>query len=190
MSSLEQWGPATWALFHSLAAKIRVDSFPIIGKQLLAIIVQIAYCLPCPDCANHAKTFFASFNHATVSSPSQLQNMLFHFHNLVNRRKHKSIFSFARLHSLYASKNLISVYNRFVRYFHTKGNMQMLAESFMRNRVLASLRSWLKRHIYLHFFIMPSIFIMPSTDTHTLTCDTHTLTCDTHTLTCDTHTLT
>ena len=165
MPSLEQWGPATWALFHCFAGRMRVESFPIVGKQLLFLFVQIASCLPCPECTGHAKKFFASFSLSTITSVEQLQNMLFHFHNRVNLRKGKAAFAFSSLSryssshssshssSSHSSFNLLSVYNIFVRFFHTKGDLTVLAESFHRSKVLAQFRHFLRLNLAKHFVI-------------------------------------
>ena len=56
--SPSQWGPPTWLFMHTLAEKIKEDSYPIIGKQLIYNIIQICNLLPCPDCSEHSKTFW------------------------------------------------------------------------------------------------------------------------------------
>ena len=54
------WGPNTWIFMHTLACKIKEDSFPIIGKQLVLYLIQISYNLPCPECSQHAKQFWSN----------------------------------------------------------------------------------------------------------------------------------
>jgi len=163
MPTLEEWGPATWRFFHTAAAKIRAESFPIIGKQLLYLIVQVCHNLPCPECREHATQFMAKMNHSTIKEKQHLKNMLYTFHNIVNRRKHKPPFNYEKLDATYEKLNLIEVYNTFIKYFHTRGNMQMISESFHRNQLLAKLQQWLKINIK-HFVVLPSI-IHPATTT-------------------------
>ena len=50
----------------------------------------------------------------------------------------------------YNTKNVIDTYNMFARNFNTKGNMNLINESFHRNMMLSSLRTWLMANI-IHF---------------------------------------
>ncbi len=188
MPTLEQWGPATWTLFHCFAAKIRDESFPIVGKQLLFFIVQISSCLPCPECTGHAKQFFADKVRASaICSKLHLVNMLYAFHNIVNRRKLKKIFDYSLLTS-YQSMHLISVYNNFVRYFHTKGNMLALSESFHRSQLLSKFRGWLRANLQ-HFHILPFSLNPKQINTTELNSDTTELNSDTTELNSDTESI-
>ena len=154
MPTLEQWGGATWTWFHTMAAKMRPESFPTIGKSLIQIIIQISSNLPCPECTAHAKEFFAKMNHHTIQTKQHLINMLHIFHNTVNRRTHKRVFDHDRLSPTYERLHLIQVYNNFIKNFHTKGNMQMLTESFHRTRLISVLQKWMLANIN-HFVVQP-----------------------------------
>ena len=35
------WGPSTWIFMHTLAAKIKETSFPLIGPNLITFLIQI-----------------------------------------------------------------------------------------------------------------------------------------------------
>jgi len=155
MPTLEQWGPATWTLFHCLAAKLHPESFTVIGKQLLFFFIQIAGCLPCPECTVHAKAFFAKLNHSLICSSIHLQNMLYAFHNIVNRRKIKPLFNHSFLCSTYEKMHIITVLDNFFRFFHTRGNLSMISDSFHRQRVLLHFRRWLRGNISQHFSVAP-----------------------------------
>ena len=45
------WGPCTWYLFHTLAEKVKEESFPLIKESLISLIIRICSNLPCPECA-------------------------------------------------------------------------------------------------------------------------------------------
>jgi hypothetical protein len=156
MPTIDQWGPATWIFFHTIAGKLKPNSFPIIGKQVLQLIIEISGNLPCPECAGHARAFFLKMNQRTIQTNQHLKNMLYTFHNIVNARLKKPIFNYERLDKTYEKYHLIHVYNNFVKNYHTKGNMQMLADSFQRQRILASLQQWFRRNLQ-HFQILPII---------------------------------
>lgn len=145
------WGPPTWVFIHTLAEKIKESSFPLIGPHLIFILIQICNNLPCPDCSVHARQFWSKVKTSNIKTKADLINLLFVFHNMVNKRKNQSPFKYESL-TYYQSKNLIDVYNSFAKNFNTKGNMNLINESFHRNMMLASLRSWLIGNL-IHFNI-------------------------------------
>ena len=145
------WGPPTWLFMHTLAEKIKESSFPLIGPQLILILIQICNNLPCPECALHAKQFWSKVKTANITIKTDLINLLFVFHNMVNKRKNMPPFKYENL-QYYKSKNVIDTYNLFSRNFNTKGNMNLINESFHRNMMLASLRSWLMSNL-THFVL-------------------------------------
>lgn len=147
--SPEYWGPAIWQLFHTLAQKIKADNYHIIRNDLINYILDICKLLPCPDCSSHAMQFWKKINFSTLKQPIDLQKALYVFHNSVNRRKDKSLFPYDKLH-IYANYPIIPVYNNFIRVFHTRGNMKLLAESFQRNRLIFKFKNWLTNNIH-HF---------------------------------------
>ena len=147
--SPSQWGPPTWMFLHTLAEKIKEESYPIIGKQLIINIMQICSFLPCPDCSEHSKTFWTNVKINNVQNKLDLINLLFVFHNTVNKRKQLLPFKYNDL-EYYKSKNVVETFNNFAKNYNTKGNMNLLTESFHRSRLLTSLRQWVINNIQ-HF---------------------------------------
>ena len=140
--SVSYWGPSTWVFMHTLAAKVKESDFPVIGPSLILLMIQISNNLPCPECAQHAKEFWSKVKTANIKSKTDLINLLYVFHNMVNKRKTYQPFRSENL-GYYNTKNIIDTYNIFAKNFNTKGNMSLINESFHRNRMLASLRTWL-----------------------------------------------
>jgi len=149
--SPNEWGPPTWIFIHTLAHKIKEDSFPIISQQLILQIQQICFHLPCPECAQHARLFWSKVKIVNILTRTDLINLLFVFHNTVNRRKVYKPFRHDSL-AIYDNILLIESYNRFVKVFNTKGNMNLLNESFRRKIMLTLLRKWLMTNWH-HFNI-------------------------------------
>jgi hypothetical protein len=143
------WGNPTWALFHTLANHVSEESFSKIKPGLIFTIMQICNHLPCPECSIHAKSFWRKTNVSAIHTKQDLINVLFVFHNCVNKRKRKAIFKFEDL-SQYNHYNLLQVFNSFVRRFNTKGNMKMLADTFHRTQLLVRVKKWLVENI-IHF---------------------------------------
>jgi len=140
------WGPSTWIFMHTLAAKIKETSFPVIGPNLILILIQICNNLPCPECSQHARQFWNKVKTANIKNKTDLINLLFVFHNMVNKRKEYPPYKYENL-KYYETRNVIETYNIFSRNFNTKGNMNLINESFHRNRMLASLRTWMMGNI-------------------------------------------
>ena len=76
-------------------------------------------------------------------------NLLFVFHNMVNKRKRLLPFKYVDL-QYYKTRNIIEAHNKFANNFNTKGNMSLINESFHRNRTLFSIKSWLMKNL-THF---------------------------------------
>lgn len=146
MSSISLWGPSTWIFFHTLAEKIKEDKFIIIKSELHNILLQISYNLPCPDCANHAKIFWSKVNFNNVNTKTDLKNILFTFHNIVNKRKNKQLYKYEDLNN-YKNNQLIQSFNNFIKNFHTHGNMKLINESWRRTILLLQIKKWFLKNL-------------------------------------------
>jgi len=93
MSGLYRWAPPTWIFFHTFAAKVNKQFFEANRDQCLSIIKMTCSSLPCPECTGHATTFMNTVNGNNVKTKEDLINMLFTFHNTVNRRVGKAQFT-------------------------------------------------------------------------------------------------
>ena len=141
------WGPPTWILFHTLIEKMTDDGFNKVGLQLFRYFKRICNNLPCPDCAQHATQFLSRVNIANIKSKTDLKNMFYLFHNVVNKRKNKSMYNVNNLEQHYKSNNTINVYNNFIKNFKTKGNMRLLADAFQRTILLKEFKKWIMENI-------------------------------------------
>ena len=144
--SPSQWGPPTWMFIHTLAEKVKDEEFPKIGQQIIANIQQICYNLPCPDCADHSRIFWSKVKVGNIQSKTDLVNLLYVFHNCINKRKKLGPFKYSNL-AFYKTQSVVDTFNNFARNFNTKGNMKLLTESFHRGRLLTSLKGWLMANI-------------------------------------------
>jgi hypothetical protein len=144
--SPSQWGPPTWIFLHTLAEKIKDESFAAIGPNLVLLITRICNNLPCPECAQHAKVFWAKVRLQNIKNKTDLINLLYVFHNTVNKRKRLPLFKYTDL-QYYKTRSVVEAYNAFSRNFNTKGNMNLINESFHRGLMLKGLRQWLMENI-------------------------------------------
>lgn len=146
MSSPSVWGPPIWILFHTMAEKINEEVFNKIIVELFNWIKRICAYLPCPDCSKHASHFLAKINRNQISNKTDFKNMLYIFHNVVNTRKTKPLFNSADMVN-YSKNNVIIAYNNFASVYNTKGNMQLLTESFQRQLIIKDFKQWIMNNV-------------------------------------------
>ena len=140
------WGPPIWNFLHTLAAKIREDKYTETAPQLFFFIQKICANLPCPECSQHAKIFLGRVVFKKVATKADLINLLYIFHNAVNRKKMKPSFPKDQINK-YSQNNLIHSYNHFISAFNTKGNMKLLADSFQRKLILQEFKKWIIQNL-------------------------------------------
>ena len=150
MPSQNVWGPATWIFLHTLVSKLKEDKFSVIGKHIFFYIKRICTNLPCPECSDHAGFFLSKINESSIVSKASLINTMYIFHNSVNKRKNKLQYNFEYL-KMYEKYNLIETFNNFSRVFNTKGNMNLISQSFQRQFLMKNLKNWLiKNYIFFN----------------------------------------
>jgi hypothetical protein len=145
MSPPEVWGPAVWTLFHTLIEKLNPDLYPQVKDSLFNIILRICNFLPCPECSRDASNFLAKTNLKDLKTKTEFKNMLYLFHNYVNAKKRKQLYNYSNMNK-YANLNLLNVINNFIKKYSTKGNMNLITESFQRTLVIQDFIKWIKTH--------------------------------------------
>jgi len=145
-----KWGAPTWYLFHTLAEKVREDSFHLIRKELLDIIYTICTNLPCPDCANHATRFMQGVNYDTILTKEDFKELLFKFHNSVNSKKGFPVFSRSELDDMYSRANTANVIQNFYNNFQST-NMKVTTNSFYRATSISNIKAWFYKMVPQHF---------------------------------------
>jgi hypothetical protein len=140
------WGPPIWSLFHVLIEKIKEDKFKDTYIDLFNNIKRICSYLPCPECSKHATAFLSTVKHEHISNKTDFKNIMYIFHNKVNLRKKKSLFPYSEMDK-YKNVNIIHIYNNFISVYNTKGNMNMLTESFQRQFVLKDFKEWFIKNL-------------------------------------------
>jgi hypothetical protein len=148
--STNVWGPPTWVLFHTLIEKLSDEGYSKIGLALFGYIRRICNNLPCPDCAQHATAFLSKVNISTLKTKTDLKNMMYIFHNVVNKRKNKPMYNVNDVEK-YKNNNLVEKYNAFIATFKTKGNMKLLADSLQRKFLINDFKKWIL--VNFHYFM-------------------------------------
>jgi hypothetical protein len=147
-----KWGEPTWFLLHTIAEKVRDESFQSIRDELLQIIYTICTNLPCPDCATHATAYLNGINFNAIQTKEQLKNMLFIFHNVVNARKGYPQFYRGDLDEKYSKAVTLNIILNFMKYFENKtSNSHMMANNLYRTKAITSIKSWFNNN--MRYFI-------------------------------------
>ena len=136
-----------------MAARIRKESYPYLKGQLLAVVKQICYNLPCPECARHATQFMRNVHLASLPNKTVFISMLFQFHNSVNARLGKRQYTLEDLKE-YKNRNIGIDLQNFLTFYAKRynGTLQAGIQSteLIRRRIAISVRAWLQKN-WLHF---------------------------------------
>jgi len=145
------WGEPIWFLFHTMAEKVKPDSFSIIRKELLDTIYAICKNLPCPTCAEHASTYLNGINFNNIKTKEELKQIFFEFHNEVNRKKGLPIFLYSDLDDKYSKAITVNIINNFMIRFKDKHkSIRMIANDFHRSNLVIVLKEWFTKNLQ-HF---------------------------------------
>ena len=145
------WGSSTWLLLHTLSSKLDEDKIQGANskrmKELVEIIYLICTNLPCAECSNHAKQYLNTISFLKqVPSKSELQRVLFHFHNSVNQRKGYRLFTkdeFDLKYSTCVTRRIM--YSFFHHFGNTRQNFlpKLMADDMYRQGIIRNLKSWM-----------------------------------------------
>jgi hypothetical protein len=142
--SPKHWGPPIWALFHTMAEKIKEENYTEMYPQIFNWIKQICLNLPCPDCANHASQFLKRVDLKTIRTKAELKMMLFVFHNMVNNKKGYAIYKAEDLDK-YREYRLPAVFQIFATSYNMRlGNLKLMSDSMARRQTIIGLSQWFK----------------------------------------------
>jgi hypothetical protein len=111
--SKDLWGPSIWFLFHTLAEKLKPENESEV-QIVLFHFKQVCFNLPCPSCQKHATETLQKASIEKIKTREELKQFFWEFHNLVNKRLNKPIFSKNESDNLYKKANTLNVVNHFI----------------------------------------------------------------------------
>tara|TARA_B100000424_G_C22867526_1_gene462040 strand:- start:173 stop:622 length:450 start_codon:yes stop_codon:yes gene_type:complete len=142
----KNWGQATWLFLHSLSYKIKDDKFLEHKNEIIEIFAKICASLPCPDCQEHAKNYVIKNDLNKINSKNDFIEMLWVFHNIVNKRQgkkefpYKSLIIYNKTIFINVCQNFINIYNRPIN------NQRLLLNSMGRDRVTKHVISFVTKN--------------------------------------------
>ena len=141
------WGRATWYLFHTLAHKVKDQYFLQIKLDLCNNILRICSSLPCLMCQSHATEYINKINFDNIKTKSDLKNMLFNFHNIVNERKSYQKFTYEKLDEKYQQSNLHGIINNFFINMSNSRNRELITHNMYSDVLLSNFKVWLRENL-------------------------------------------
>jgi hypothetical protein len=96
-----------WDFFHTMAEKIKDQDFVHIGKELVGIIIRLVSTLQCKACREDAEKYALDHNFHKISTKEELKLAMFDFHNYVNKKLEKPLFTQTQLNEKYAAMDAI-----------------------------------------------------------------------------------
>lgn len=146
-----KWGEPTWFLFHTLAEKVKEDSFPLIRNELLDVCYTICINLPCSICANHAKEYMNNINYRSIKTKEEFIRLFYNFHNTVNARKNYQQFPYEMLGEKYRASITINIIRNFVYHFQEKYKaIRLMSDQIHRKLLSDNMKTWFNNNIH-HF---------------------------------------
>lgn len=141
---ITEWGPETWMLLHTIVEKIYDDKYNSCKNDIFQIISLIASSVPCPFCRQHATQYLKEHKITRCNTKADLKMFIFQFHNNVNTRLKKPIYSFASLSKYsnvnfsllvknYSTKNSKNRSTDLAFSFHRNNNIKLIMHLFIKN---------------------------------------------------------
>tara|TARA_Y100000389_G_scaffold64334_1_gene60388 strand:+ start:531 stop:989 length:459 start_codon:yes stop_codon:yes gene_type:complete len=93
MDGKSRWSIPTWYLFHGIAEKMDEQYYKENYFKVFQLFILICENIPCPMCRKEASTKIRKVNVHNINSKEKLKLFWFNFHNDVNIRLGKKLFS-------------------------------------------------------------------------------------------------
>lgn len=145
---IQEWGNATWFLFHTLSCKLK-DTESEHANVLLSIFVNICNNLPCPICREDATKMLNRSQTRLVTTKSDLMRFMWQFHNLVNNKLGKSEMSFQEHNDKYSKANTNAVIRFYIHVMSKNANnSSAMLDSFRRQDNTNEIKKYLRENNY------------------------------------------
>ena len=136
------WAPITWIFMHSFAFKVDENYYKNNKNVCCNIISYICANLPCPMCREHALTYLKDNNIKLFNKKEKFKKYLWYFHNNVNIRLHKNIFTEEEQNNLYSRCNFKKICIVFLDEFKRPYYYGRSMSSWQRKKVSNKIRTY------------------------------------------------
>jgi hypothetical protein len=98
------WGPLFWKTLHISSVYYPINASRIVKERMKGRILSLPYELPCEECRSHCLSFIETKYKELddiVSGREKLVQFYLDFHNAVNKRHGKPIWSIDKVYQVY-----------------------------------------------------------------------------------------
>ena len=149
--SKQEWGNATWYLFHTLAEKLKPE-FSSESGELFRQMKLLCGNLPCPDCAKHAIDTLSSANARAINSKEDITEFIWQFHNKVNARTGRPQFSREESHRKYSRAITRIIFTNFISVFKMNArNDKAMMHSYRRQSCTKAFEKYIYANSYKYY---------------------------------------
>jgi len=142
----KNWGTATWLFLHSFSCKVKEEHFDSIKNEMIIIFKELCQVLPCPYCQEHGKHFIATNDFSKIKTKFDYIVMIWSFHNNVNKRTGKNIYTFDRM-NIYNKSILRNVIIYFeINFMRPFNNQRLLMDSLGRDRAVKHIKTFINNN--------------------------------------------
>ena len=125
------WGPNIWYIVHGISYKISDENFLKYKNDFIDLIKLLFTNLPCPECSKDATEKLNKTNFDNILSKDDMIKYLFNFHNYVNQKTNKPIFSYEEM-KIYEKINLKNSYNNIIIIYNNNTNIPQLMSKILK----------------------------------------------------------
>ena len=121
------------------------DIFNNEKNNIISLIKTICGILPCPDCTDHASKYLKTINFNYIKNSEDLKVFFLNFHNTVNIRKNKKIFTIEELDEKYKNQDLVQIILKFMDiFFVSHYNERLIMHNFNKKSKKTKIFNYLK----------------------------------------------
>ena len=104
-----------WNFFHTMAQKMDKSAFQYTrGREFVFLICRLMSTISCQICRDSAEEYIRTHGFYEIMSQEQFKLALFHFHNDINAKNHKPLFTIEELNEKYSKMDVILVIKQFI----------------------------------------------------------------------------
>ena len=100
----DYWGPQLWFTLHNSSKHYPMYASPLYAERMKQFIISLPVIIPCESCREHAMIYIDNYREQLdiiCSGRESLFNFFVDFHNYVNQRKGKKLYSYEEAWKLY-----------------------------------------------------------------------------------------
>tara|TARA_Y100000589_G_C27031743_1_gene579303 strand:+ start:338 stop:733 length:396 start_codon:yes stop_codon:yes gene_type:complete len=108
---MSDYGPITWILLHTIAAKIKSEVFTERRSEILEFVKEVYLGLHCAGCRSESFDFLSKYR--DINNAEEFKRYLFDFHTHVNIKLSKTYFGIEQM-VVYEKANLKPIAEKYM----------------------------------------------------------------------------